>query len=165
MLFLVTKGSEFLKSCFAVFFFIYLIGMNLTSAGQWGLQRYSDGIKYDGKSWERSEIIREVKKIPPNTIIYTNEFGAIYLLAHRVAFELYLARDTHTLEHSSRYDDTVKKIREDLYNKRGLIVYFLEGQPELQKLNDLKKEVPLKMILKVSDGAIYAWEDKNETFN
>jgi len=159
-LFLVTKGFECLKFCFAGFFFIYLIGMNLESAVQWGVQRYSDGIQYDGKNWEKSEIIREVKKIPPQTIIYTNKFGALYFLAQRVPFELFSKIDSRTQEHSFRYDYAVKKIREDLHKRKGLIVYCWEGTPDLEELNALKEDIPLKMVLKVSDGAIYAWDDK-----
>jgi hypothetical protein len=160
ILFSATKGFESLKFLFVSFLFIYLIGMNLTSAVQWGVQRYNEGIKFDGKRWERSEMIREVKRIPPQTIIYTNDSGALYLLAKRMTFSLIAERNECTLEHNPIFDDLVRKIRKDLYNKNGLIVYFWEGSSDLDKLHDLKEEVPLKCLLKVSDGAIYVWDDK-----
>jgi hypothetical protein len=160
MLFSSMKGYSIVKFIFAVLCLVYLIGLNSIQAASWSLDRYENGLEYDGKTWDNSEIIRAVKQIPESTIIYTNDFDAIYTLANRQPVPIQPKISMESLQKNPRYDGMMKEMRHNLYDKRGVIVYCsLEaGGRGLPTMDELQKQMPLKLILRVSDGAIYTWD-------
>lgn len=160
-LFSVTKSPKFLRCIFVLLMSIYLIGINSISAAQWFVKRYNDGVMYSGKAWDKSEIIQEVSQISPHTVIYTNNFHALYIKANRQSIQLESKKDTMTLRRNPLYAVAMKKMKEDLQNKNGLIVYcsLMCEECGLPTIDELKKEIQLKRIVKVSDGEIYGWDD------
>ena len=160
----VTKSSNFLKVLFCGFLFIYLIGMNLMSMSQWFVERYNNGSGYEGIKWDKSEIIQEVKKISPDMMIYANDVKALYVRAncHAIPLQMTSKIDVLSLNGNSFCNFIMKRMKEDLKSKKGLIVYFSMKHLEKQKptLNELKNEIPLKMLFKGQDGAIYGWDDR-----
>ncbi len=172
LLFLMTKGPGSLKFYFMFFLLIYLIGMNSVSAAQWLVYRYNDGMEFDGKTWDGSEVIKEVKKTPSNIMIYTNNPSVLYVRGNRKLVQsVGLSSKMNSLSVLRLYHDLylIKRMKQDLYRKRGLIVYLSsvpdwykesKDRPSIITIDELKKEIPLKLILKVSDGGIYAWDDR-----
>jgi hypothetical protein len=162
MLFLSTPGLKISKLFFMGFLFLYLVGTNAEGAVPWAVQRYNDGVGYEGAAWDGSEIIKETKKIPPDRVIYSNNYNALYILAKRES--LYIAPKTNTmsLKENLLYSDGIKKLREDLKDKNGLIVYCSSMCKTcgLPTIDELKKKIPLRMLVRVSDGEIYGFRQE-----
>jgi len=159
----VTKSSKMLRIFFCFFISIYLIGMNLTTATQWFKKRYREGEEYDGGKWDNSQIVQESKKIPKDIEIYTNNVEALYVRANRQAIPLTFVSkvDMISLKNNPFYSNKMSKMKADLKSKKAVVVYFYSSpqNDKLPTIDELNNEVPLKLILKTSDGGIYVAND------
>jgi hypothetical protein len=145
-----------------VLFFILLVGSSVLPAVQWGLKRYDDGIGFAGKRWDNSAIIQEVKRIPPDVLLYTNNFNALYILAGRKAMQLIPGIDPQTRRANPGYPALIEAMKGDLRDRGALVVYChsdyaMFSESDLPTVNQLKREMPLRIISEVSDGTVYAW--------
>ncbi len=163
VLFSSNKGYRLLKIFYMIILSIYLVVVNLFSAIPWALKRFSDGTaEFDNKNWDNSEIIREVKKIPPQAKVYTNNVNALYILANRESRELEPRIDRYAAMANPGYMPLMRRMREDLQKRNARIVFcynwfLVLGLPTI---TELTKELPLKRVVKVSDGEIYAWDSQ-----
>ncbi|MBF0510746.1 MAG: hypothetical protein HQL13_00285 [Candidatus Omnitrophica bacterium] len=159
LLFSVTRSSRLLKSTFAILLMTYVIGLNLPGALAWGVVRYNEGVAFDRREWDKSAIISEVKKISADTLIYSNNFMALYFLTGRRALPLAYQKDPLSLRPNLAYNDQIKQMKEALSRQRAVLVYGLMKfkMPGMVSEEELKKEIPLKMLVKVADGQIYVY--------
>ncbi len=167
-----TEGYKSLKFCFVFFLLLYFVGINSLSAVPWFEYRYNIGMEYDGQDWDSSEIITEIQNIPSNMMIYTNNPWILYVRGNRRLLQIVgLSQKSNTLSTLRLYSDcySIKRMTQDLYDKKGLIVYFYsmpdwyredKDLPNIISLDELKKILPLKLLYKVSDGVIYGWNEQ-----
>lgn len=155
----VANISRPIKTLFVVLLSVYLIGMNFVGAMPWAVERHGEGTDFDKKIWVDSEIIRAVKKMPSQMVIYTNIFSALYIHAKRNSIPLVELTQFNIF--SSPYMDRMKR---EMIAGKGIIVYspFVKRK-EFASIEELQHRMPLRMLFKVSDGEVYVWDDRTVT--
>jgi len=141
-----------------VFVFIILViisGSYVYNCISWSNNAYKNGQGYARKYFLQSEIIEEIKKLPDSKIIYTDATDIIYLFAGRVSYVLPVERNPYTTEINDNYQSQIKKMFEEINNRKGVIVDFY-GMERLflPTISELKKEKNLCLLSKKSDGEI-----------
>ncbi|MBF0510741.1 MAG: hypothetical protein HQL13_00260 [Candidatus Omnitrophica bacterium] len=160
ILFSVVREQNFLKFCFVFCLLIYLIAINVPGAFQWGMNRYHEGLFYDGKVWSQSAIIKEAQKISKTKLIYSNNVMALYSRLSLKAIPFPFKMDPLSFKPNSSYLKEMNRMKKDLSDLRGVVVYcsLMYQIPGQSTMEDIKKIIPLRNLVKVSDGEIDAWE-------
>jgi len=153
----INKRCKFAKASLIIMLFICIGGINCTQAIKWASQRHRMGEGYGSVAWQNSAIIAEVKKIPLGKILYSNDPSALYVAAKRESVMIMPRINVWTTLPNPLHSSFIIRMKEDLKTHKGLLVYCVNGgSPSIE---ELKEEFPLKVITKVSDGAIYEWDD------
>lgn len=122
---------------------------------------HDNGIGYSSKFWRQSEIIQKVKALPPGTLIYTNGTDAIYILAGKPATKLPAKVHPGPREINENYLSEITKMKQELKENNGVVVYLysITWRWYLPTEEELKKLLPLHLVTKCKDGAIYKIAD------
>jgi hypothetical protein len=105
---------------------------------------------YASDSWQGSELMQYVSKIPEDCIIYSNYPDAIYLFTGRSA--LYTPKtDTDIYEYSlEKFKESVNR------NKRSYIIWFDKNIGNwLYNIEGLGRYFNMEEVVQVEDGAVY----------
>lgn len=111
------------------------------------------GLGYASTSWLQSETIREVKTIPARVQIYSNGPDVIYILTGRPALWIPAKSDLSGSANEA-YPAQLLEMKRALQRGKAVLVFFdqiwyLPGKDELER------ELPLTIVRKTGDGAIY----------
>jgi len=163
ILLMANKKSKMMKALF-IMLFICIGGTNGMGIIKWALQRHAKGEDYDGMAWQNSAIIAEVKKIPLGKVLYTNNSNALYVAAKREALNIvFVSKNDIVFPMSNSLRSSfMTSMRNDLRTYHGLLVYcdrLCESCKGFPSIDELREEFPLKVVQRVSDGAIYAWDE------
>ena len=116
---------------------------------------YYEGQGYTNIYWNNSNTIKEVKNLPDDVLIYTNEPNSLYILANRnsiifpVKINLYINKENANLKNI--LDDMIKTIK----GKDGFIVFLDSGFGYLLNEKEINSSYKLTLYKDTSDGAIY----------
>jgi len=111
---------------------------------------------YVAKEWRESEIIERIKALPPQILIYSNGSDFIYFRTGRKALTFPYKMNTHSLAIETDYLSKFYIMQNDLKNKKGVLIYFNAIlRSYLPSIKELKQKLPLQIIGKCKDGAIY----------
>jgi hypothetical protein len=113
---------------------------------------YYNGQLYTSSESVNSETIEELKKLPEDSVIYTNEPDAVYILTDRNPKILPAKYNIYTGKENIFYSSQLNLIS-DLKGKNNFIVFFDSGWYFIVKENELKEH--LTLIKDTEDGAIY----------
>ena len=141
-------SAVFLCAAFGLFYLI--------SAWRWAdhAGRLGEGFRSPG--WQTSGIIGEIRKLPPETIIYSNNFCAVYILTDRVSSDVPNRFDGITLKPNPRYSAEIAEMSERLEKRGGVFAYFKGEHVGPQPYEDeIKAALPGALVLEESDGRIY----------
>jgi len=138
--------------------FMTFIAFNIIHTVKWATEIYENGKGFSQEYYIRSKTIQGIRKLPEDTIIYSNAPDLIYYFTKRPAIILPFKENTVTKESNSNFTKDIKIMEEKIKNGKGVIVYF-EGitRAYLPSLNDLKTSLHLCLNLneKFDDGSIY----------
>lgn len=155
-------GPIFKKISFAtisivilIFISFYTYYFTLDKQNTFNLSFLYAGTGYSRHDWATSETIKELKKFPEDTLIYTNDSDAIYILADRAAYMVPVKIDIYSHNPNNNYDSQVKEMKKELKNNKGILVLFKVGLGFLPKDYELKNQLQLHLLKPCSDGAIY----------
>jgi 4-amino-4-deoxy-L-arabinose transferase-like glycosyltransferase len=135
----------------AAFGLFYLI-----SAWRWAGRAGRQGEGFRDRAWQTSGIIGELRKLPPETIIYSNNYCAIYILADRVSCDVPNKYDGITLKPNARYAAEIADMSKRLRKSGGVFVFFKgEHQGPQPSEDEIKAAFPGAVILQEREGRIY----------
>ena len=112
---------------------------------------------YNEKSWQQSVIIDFIRSDQAPSLIYSNASDAIYILTNKHTLSIPSNFDPVTQKPNVTYSENVIEIGKHLLKERGILVYFnkITWRHYNPSLEDLKQQLPLKLLLKTTDGEIY----------
>lgn len=120
-------------------------------------EQRADGVGYEGRAWQTSETMAEVRRLPPHQRIVTNAPDAVYVLTDRPTVGLPLKFFTGSGRPVSSYAAEFPRMRERLEQTDSVLVYFrtLAHRAYLPSEAELKAYLPLRAVVERADGAIY----------
>lgn len=118
----------------------------------------SEGIEYNSKLWENSEIIGFIRKTPENTPVFSNACMAILFHTGRVTNGI-----PPKIDQGSPKKDFIEKIsgmEKLLQSQNGLLIYF-KNVPEgnVPSEEEIKSMISLKKTISAPDGNVYKIQD------
>jgi Dolichyl-phosphate-mannose-protein mannosyltransferase len=127
----------------------------------WVFEVHRNGQGYASAVWQQSEILARVRALPPATRIFSNGDDAIYLLTGRLAERLPERASLATTEVNGRYEADLSRLRTQLIESHGVIVYFsrINWRPQLASATELQSTVSLRMLYAAADGAVYTAQE------
>lgn len=114
---------------------------------------------YATRSWSESELIDRVRRLPDGVPIYSNAYDAIYILTGKETQSVPVKADAlHQTPNPTLLRDIVAMV-DDLAASGGYVVFCdrVNWRWYLLQEAEVVDRLPLKLIERVSDGAIYLW--------
>jgi hypothetical protein len=139
-----------------------LVGIWLVSwaiqAGQWTARRSRDGEWYTSTEWQESETIAEVRRLPEETVIYSNVPEAVCLVTGRPASPVPEVVDHHTGKDNPNYRSEMDSLRAVLAGENAVVVHFTSEEERrwyMPRMSELIAGADLVPYVTRSDGAIF----------
>ncbi|MEA2175863.1 MAG: hypothetical protein QOD00_3455 [Blastocatellia bacterium] len=132
-------------------------GSYIVRGANWVRQKRGDGQGYTSRAWRESATIEHLKSLPPETLIFTNGYDAVYFLTGRRAVFLPEKTIHGTGRANALYASELAHMREQLLDQNGALVYF-DGFPErayLPSEDELRRGLSLRLVSRETDGAVY----------
>lgn len=123
----------------------------------WVRDFHNDSQGYAAKEWRNSETIRLVKALPSGIPIFTNGSDVVYILTDRMAWIIPRKVRASTKKDNANYLSELDEMKSQLENSNGVLVYFdrVNWRWYLPSEDELKEQLPLRLLTKGSDGSIY----------
>ncbi|MCK4421845.1 hypothetical protein KAW18_11900 [candidate division WOR-3 bacterium] len=139
-------------------------GSYLVRGTKFVIQTRRTGLVYDSKAWKESKIVERIKRLPPGIPIFSNGADAIYLLTKRPAALIPAKVDPSTTRNNDTYLFELERMRKKLETEDGVLIYFNTVRLlYFPSEKELKEQLPLRLLSKESDGAIYQIEQPAPT--
>lgn len=151
------EGTRSLKIASIVLCMAFAV-LHLPHSLWWVTRTHANGSKYASR-WQHSEIMEQLKTLPSEIPIFTNGVYAVYILAGRHASQL-PAKVNADRQINDSYSSDLVRMRDQLENGRGVLVYFntISWRWYFPSENELKDELPLRLLTRGADGSIYTLE-------
>jgi hypothetical protein len=116
-----------------------------------------EGVMFSSRQWAISPILNFVKKMPRDTIIYTNGPDALSLFDDRNTSLIPAIMDPVTRRQNNQFKSQVDQMREELARKNGVVVYFdlVFWRWYLPRKEDLAQYLHLDFLYRGTDGTVY----------
>lgn len=135
---------------------LLLAGSYTFRSARWLVLVQNDASGYAARDWKESETIAQIRKLPAGIPIYSNGVDAIYYLTARRALDIPAPIIHGTGQPNPNYDQELARMREELRQHNGAIVYF-NTLPErwfLPSEIELRTRLPLTEVATAPDGSI-----------
>lgn len=133
------------------------------SALRWACRAARQGEGFQSRAWQTSRIIGEIRKLPPEAAIYTNNPLPVYIVAGRVSCKVPEKYDLITLKPNARYSAEIAEMTERLEKRGGVFAYFngedLASHPSEE---EIKAALPGALVSQEPDGRIYRMATRSE---
>jgi hypothetical protein len=117
------------------------------------LKIHSDGLGYSSVAWSESELIAYIRKLPLNTIIYTNG-GAGILYQTNIRTKA-IPRKYKNGKSNPRYPRDLGDMLKAVRSGQAVIVYFTDIPSSLlPTISELSKKLGIPPKVKTSDGMV-----------
>ena len=118
--------------------------------------RYPAG--FASATWQDSPVVGFVQELDVDTLLYSNEIDALYLLTGRMAYLIPVQWDPVTTLEREDYEEVLTKMRQSLHAKQGYLVLFstLEAQPFFPDRSVLTEG--MTPVLESDSGSIYRFD-------
>ena len=141
---------------------IFISLMQMINGVVWLRHSYDDGIGFAIDRWRNSELLSLVKNGQAPNLIFSNAPDFIYTLTgKRAALIPRKVTPDKSLKNSvpnQQYAAEIASMKEQLENKRGVLIYFDDGDDRLWYLpskTELEARLPLQVLTTTSDGTVY----------
>ena len=114
-----------------------------------------DGRGFSGKEWNSSETVAALAKLPPDTLLFSNEAFAIYHLAGIPANWIPENYDPVKDQEDENYSKRIGLMRDEIISHNGALVIFnsISKHNVYASIDELSKG--LSLFQKAEDGAIF----------
>jgi 4-amino-4-deoxy-L-arabinose transferase-like glycosyltransferase len=141
---------------------IFISLMQMINGAVWLRHSYLEGIGLAVERWRNSELLNLVKNNKTPDLIFSNAPDFIYTLTGKRAALIPRKVIPHkSLKNNApnqQYAAEIAIMKEQLENKRGVLVYFDDGDDRLWYLpskTELEARLPLQVLKTASDGTVY----------
>jgi hypothetical protein len=122
----------------------------------WIIPNSAFGLGFFSQTWQQSQIVEEIGKLPQTTSIYSNAPHAVYIMTGRSAMPLPKQMATMNQQINQEYSQQLEMITTQIHSGQSVVVYFNLLAPESnQTLSDLLLQDTLEIIAQTADGTIY----------
>ncbi len=122
----------------------------------WSLAMRWHGIGYYSHPWRHSELLAFARRLPGDTLIYTNAPDAVYLRAGRLAKPIPRILRPGSLTQSRPYRKMLAQMHRDMEENDGVLLFFRSvSRAYLVSERRIQQELHLQLIRTVKDGAAY----------
>ena len=128
----------------------------------WLRHSYLEGIGLAVERWRNSELLHLIKNNQTPDLIFSNAPDFIYTLTgKRAALIPRKVNPDKSLQNNmpnQQYASEIAIMKEQLENKRGVLIYFDDGDARLWYLpskTELESRLPLQVLRTASDGTVY----------
>jgi hypothetical protein len=133
--------------------FVLFLAISCVRAAVWVRRSYATGLGLAESRWKTSATLAYVKSLPPETLVYTTDTSALYLVAGRLAYGVPRAVDVSSTETNEALDDQLAAMRARLTERNGVVVELATGPDHLGY--DLAQRGRLTIEQQFPDGVIY----------
>jgi Dolichyl-phosphate-mannose-protein mannosyltransferase len=141
---------------------IFISLMQMINGAVWLRHSYLEGIGLAVERWRKSELLNLVKNNHTPDLIFSNAPDFIYTLTgKRAALIPRKVIPDKSLKNNvpnQQYVAEIASMKEQLENKRGVLIYFDDGDDRLWYLpskSELEARLPLQVLKTASDGTVY----------
>jgi glycosyltransferase involved in cell wall biosynthesis len=117
---------------------------------------YRSGLGFNQLYWHQSRTLEALRSLQPGIPIYSNANEAIYIHTGEPAYPIPRQMRSYLQIENQKYEEQKEVMKDHLYNKGGVLVYFSETRNVNLPINNLIKEFNLHQIISADDGAIYS---------
>lgn len=116
---------------------------------------HKEGLGWASPSWTESELVKAVKILPEDALLYANYATGIAYLSQRKIGDLPIKFDEHTENPAVDYLDKLRAIGETSRTHRTAIIYMNWLRPHFVSENELQQTLILKKIVSTPQGSIF----------
>lgn len=116
---------------------------------------YNDGVEFTDATWRQSALIAFINEQPPETLIYTNNPEAVYLITGRNSVRVPAVYDFATLRTNTHLDDDVQAMGAALQGGGYIVMFNDKDRPHIITAAALMEKLPLAVVMSDASGAIY----------
>lgn len=135
---------------------VLFAGLTVVRGVRQAMDLHLDGQGFASARWSQSAMIDWLNGLPPDTILYSNELDAIYLLTGRLVYQIPIKWDPVRDQPRTDYDDQLEAMRLRLEAEDGYLVTF-ETLSNQQAFFPPEAELSqgMESVLVVPLGAVY----------
>lgn len=143
---------------------VVFAGSYLVRGVNWVVETRNDGQWLNSKEWWDSKIVERVRSLSDAVPIFTNGNDAVYFLTGKPALPIPVKIDSGTRRSNDRYHLEMADMLERLEQEDGVLVYFntVDWRWYLPSEEELRQELPLRLVAEEGDGAIYQAAQREE---
>lgn len=140
---------------FVFFVFIFLFS-GFSKAGNQMEEYIKSGIGYASPNVVTSGIVKCLRDLNKNKIIYTNAPDLITLYLNRDSYMLPRMINPANMRESAKFVSEINEMADSVRGQQGVIVYFfdIKWRWYLPKVSFLMEELPVKLLYKANDGIV-----------
>jgi hypothetical protein len=118
---------------------------------------HENGRMYTGKLWQSSNLMKIVRALPNDIVIYSNGDDAIELLTGKKAFRIPALEKPGTASKNVDFEAGFENMAAKLKAGNGVIVYFnlIDWRWYLPTSDYLSQNLPLRIVYNGQDGTIF----------
>ena len=152
---LVLKNALIIIALSISIFYVY-------SGLSWGVSNSNNGLGFSSKAWQDSELILQIKNLPPGSPIISNSPHAVYILTGNSAQALPKERFETTQEENQNYLSDMKNIGSKIQNQHAFVIYFnLSGRDSQGQEDEIISLLSLTQHSNYREGSIYFFLPEN----
>lgn len=124
----------------------------------------ANGIGFSSKKWSQSDILQWVKKLPQDTIIFTNGPDAIKIIANRPSRMVPRLVSPGDRTKNKNIQRDINNMVSELSDNKGVIIYLrgITWRWYLPTIKQLSQVIPLKLRYQGKDGVAVEIQIKTE---
>jgi 4-amino-4-deoxy-L-arabinose transferase-like glycosyltransferase len=132
------------------------VGVHLLTGTRLMAGSYANGWGFSGREWEQSATLDQVRRLPGETVVYSNAPALVYLRTGRVAASLPTKVSLMKRQANPAFLTEVAETKDQLRRSCGVVVYFrgLGEQRSLPDEQELRSLLSLGVRFDARDGAI-----------
>ena len=133
---------------------------HLTRGITWVVERSRDGAELSSRVWTQSPTMALVQTFAAEIPVFSNTPEAVYALTGRPAWSLPAKVHLDTGRPNRDFPLEIDRMRQQIERGDGVIVLFdATRQPALPNEQELKAVLPLRLLVRCPDGAVYRLAD------
>jgi hypothetical protein len=140
-----------------------VLAVSIVFAGSYALrgiteivQDYKTGVGYQNESWRNSSFMEQIRQLPADARLFSNNPEVIYLLTDKAAKTFPLKYNFTSLKPNPKYESEIADMVSQIKTNNSFIIYFSDGKRQHLPTNqELQALLPLEIIAQEREGLIY----------
>ncbi|MCA9935270.1 MAG: glycosyltransferase family 39 protein [Ardenticatenaceae bacterium] len=141
---------------------IVFVGFQLLQSYTLLAQSYREGIGFNNRLWHDSQVLQQVRALPPDTPIYANSPEGVYIHTERPCYPIPKTINAASQQANDQFQAELQAMQQQLQAGNGVVIYFNSlNISSIPTAEALSAALSLQLSYQGSDGAIYTLETTN----